>query len=489
MNSKTLFINGAWVEASGSELLSTDPSSSELVWQGSSAAQKDVAEAVNAARTAFPAWSQRPVEERIAYLEAYRDVLDRRRDGLAELIARESGKALWDAKTEIGAMIGKLAISIKAYHERTPTRIDESNGQRTALRHKPHGVLAVFGPFNFPGHLPNGHIVPALLAGNAIVFKPSEHTPAMGAAMIECFEEANLPEGVVNLVQGARETGQALASHPQIDGVLFTGSAEVGLALHRQFSAQIEKIIALELGGNNPLIAWDVDDLDAACLTILQSAYVSAGQRCTCARRLIVESGSKGDALLSRLSEAVGNLSVNAWNADPQPFYSCLINAAAAENVLQAQEDLAEEGGVILNAARSLDEGGALITPSLIDVTGVSQRHDEEIFGPLLQVIRVDTFEEAVEEANNTRFGLAAGLLSDSEDHYDHFIREIRAGIVNWNKPLTGASSAAPFGGTGLSGNHFPSAYYAADYCAYPVASMEALDLTLPDELPPGISL
>ncbi|MGL5285779.1 MAG: succinylglutamate-semialdehyde dehydrogenase, partial [Aeromonas sp.] len=399
----------------------------------------------------------------------------------------ETGKPLWETRTEVAAMQGKIAISIKAHSERTGTVENPMPGAKAYVRHKPHGVVAVFGPYNFPGHLPNGHIVPALIAGNTVVFKPSELTPMVAEETLKIWLEAGLPAGVINLVQGEVETGKALAGHPGIDGLFFTGSSRTGHLLHEQFAGQPGKILALEMGGNNPLIVKDVSDIDGAVHAIIQSAFVTSGQRCTCSRRLFIERGSVGDALLERLREVVSHISVGFYDATVQPFMGAMISEKAALGMVEAQAKLKALGGEVLLELKHLTPGTGFVSPGMIDVTAVAALPDEEHFGPLLQVIRFADFDAAIDLANATRYGLSAGLLGDSEADWQHFFKRIRAGIVNWNKPLTGASSAAPFGGIGASGNHRASAYYAADYCAYPVASVEESKASMPEQLSPGL--
>ncbi|TBU77055.1 succinylglutamate-semialdehyde dehydrogenase [Phytopseudomonas daroniae] len=485
----THYIAGLWQIGQGNTLESLDPVSQQVLWVGREADAEQVEAAVQGARNAFPAWAAVPLSERITLLERFAAVLKTRQDDLAQTIGEETGKPLWEAATEVASMIAKVAISIQSHAERTGHRQGVQGDANTVLRHKPHGVVAVFGPYNFPGHLPNGHIVPALLAGNTVVFKPSEHTPKVAELTLKCWIEAGLPAGVLNLVQGARDTGIALAAHPGIDGLFFTGSSRTGNLLHAQFGGHPETILALEMGGNNPLIVDQVADIDAAVYCIIQSAFISAGQRCTCARRLLVPEGAWGDALLARLVSVAASIKVGAFNALPAPFMGAVISLDAAQHLLKTQTRLVDKGArPLLDMSQPL-EGAALLTPGIIDVTAVQPRADEEVFGPLLQVIRYGDFDSAIEEANATRFGLAAGLLSDSREHYEQFWLRSRAGIVNWNKPLTGASSSAPFGGVGASGNHRPSAYYAADYCAYPVASLESEQLVLPGSLAPGVSL
>ncbi len=485
---QALLIDGRWQAGKGTAFSKHDAVAGDQIWEGGAATEGQVDAAVAAARAAFPAWARTTFDERQALVEHFREVLESHREDLATAIARETGKPLWEARTEVGAMIGKVAISIRAYQERTGERGRDLGETTAVLRHRPHGVMAVYGPYNFPGHLPNGHMVPALLAGNTLVFKPSEQTPLTADLTLQCWQEAGLPDGVINLVQGAAQTGQVLSAHPGIDGLLFTGSARVGGILHRQFAGQPGKVLALEMGGNNPLVVKDVPDQDAAVLTILQSAYLSGGQRCTCARRLILPEGQVGDHLLDALVEAISRLRVAGQFSDPAPFYAGLVSVAAADGLLKAQDDLETLGGTVLARMERLEAGTSLLSPALIDVTGL-EVPDEEHFGPLLKVYRYGHWDDALRLANDTCYGLSAGLIGGERSDWDDFLLRIRAGIVNWNRQTTGASGDAPFGGVGESGNHRPSAYYAADYCGYPVASMESDALHLPDQLPPGIRL
>ena len=459
------------------ELVSTDPSTGEEVWRGPVASERDVDGAVAAARAAQADWERQPLDARIAVLRRYQEIVRERADDLARLISRETGKPFWETKTEAQAVAGKVDISITAHEERTGTSMNDAGAVRQALRHRAHGVLAVLGPYNFPAHLPNGHIVPALLAGNTIVFKPSELTPATAALLKEFWTAAGLPDGCLQIVQGGGPTGKALAGHAGIDGLLFTGSAQTGYALARQFGDTPNRILALEMGGNNPLIAWGVEagNLEGAAALVAQSAFLSAGQRCTNARRLIVEDG-KHEALVTEVDALAGELIVGAPFDEPQPFMGPVVANAAADRLQQQYDALVGKGAKVIRPLERADADKPFLTPAILDTTDVD-RGDEEMFGPILQVIRVADFDSALAEANATRFGLAAGLLSPDAALYERFQRGIRAGIVNWNRPTNGASSAAPFGGVGASGNHRPSAYYAADYCAYPVASLESESL------------
>jgi succinylglutamic semialdehyde dehydrogenase len=307
--------------------------------------------------------------------------------------------------------------------------------------------------------------------------------------VVRLWQQAGLPKGVINLLQGEKEVGAALARHNGIDGVLFTGSIQTGKNLHQQFAGQPEKILALEMGGNNPLIVTNSADQDAAVYHTIISAYISAGQRCTCARRLYAPSDAQGDAFVTKLVNAVRQIKVGLHDDEDQPFMGPVISKAVADQLMAVQDKLSSMGGTALVAMTKLKPGTALLSPGLMDVSAISDLPDEEYFGPFLQLVRYDRFDDAIQMANNTRYGLAAGLFCDNATTYQTFYAHIHAGIINWNRPLTGAISAAPFGGVGISGNHHPGAYYAADYCAYPVASIEAESLSMPDRLIPGITI
>lgn len=491
MTNTTHFINGKWLagDSSAASFDSTNPATGEVLWSGNEASAELVNEAVQVAENAFKSWSMTTLESRIEILKRYQELLKENQLQIATDISNETGKQLWEAKTEAAAMVGKVDLSISSYEQRTGTNEKEVAGSRAVLTHRPHGVLAVLGPYNFPGHLPNGHIVPALIAGNTIVYKPSEITPLVGQRMVELLEKAGVPAGVVNLVQGGGSTGQAVSANDDIDGLLFTGSSRTGAAIHKQFGGDPGKLLALEMGGNNPLIYTEVEDTKGAVYNAIQSAFITSGQRCTCARRLIVLRNHSGKQFVETLVAATKDITVAMPNDDPEAFYGPVVSNQVADMMMSVQQRLIDQGGVSLVEMQRPDADKPLLTPAIIDVTDVDDLEDEEYFGPLLQITWVDTLDDAIELANNTRYGLAAGMLTDNDDEWHQFYTQIRAGIVNRNRPTTGASGGAPFGGVGASGNHRPSAYYAADYCAYPMASMLDDTAVLPEKLTPGIKL
>ena len=452
-------------------IISYEPATGAELWRADAG---DADTEVAAARSGWAGWAALPLTVRIETMRRFGNVVRQRHEQFADLLARETGKPLWEARTEVDTVIAKVDISVTAYAERTSQRrLDAPMGSRMALRHKPHGVLAVLGPYNFPAHLPNGHIVPALLAGNAVVFKPSEKTPATGAFLVDCYRAAGVPETCVRLLVGGPAEGKALAEHADIDGLLFTGSARTGLALNRAFASKPEKILALEMGGNNPIIVWDTPDLHSAAVLVIQSAFTTAGQRCTAARRLIVEDRLY-DPLVETINAMIGRLIVGAPHDDPQPFMGPVIDNQVADQLTESFLALLMRGGRPIRHLERAQDDRPFLTPAMIDMTNATEQPDIELFGPILQIYREQDFDAAIATANDTRYGLSAALISQTPALYDRFWSGIRAGIVNWNRPTNGASSSAPFGGIGWSGNHRPSAYYAADYCAYPVVSNEA---------------
>lgn len=482
------YIDGQWTSGQGSVLESFNPADGTLLWAGTMATEHEVQSAFEAARQALKSWSVLDVSDRIKYLEQFSRQVELRRDDLTHLIAKESGKPLWEASTEVSAVIGKVALSIKAYFDRTGEQKISPPDTNGFVRYKPHGVVAVLGPFNFPAHLSNGHIVPALLAGNTVVYKPSELTPAVAALIMQCWHESGLPSGVLNLIQGNLESAKMLLNQ-DIQGVYFTGSYRAGLEIHQTFAKRPEVILALEMGGNNPLVIESVQNQAAALYQTLLSAMITAGQRCTCARRIILPNTQNGDEFLEKFINGCRRIQIGPYTQEPEPFIGPVISHQHALAHLKAQTHLIQLGGEPLLTMQLLSQGTGFLSPGVIEMSQVDNPPDEEIFAPFVQVYRYDDFDEAIAIANKTQYGLSAGLFSDHQEQFNRFYQNIRAGLINWNKPTTGALSSLPFGGVGHSGNHRPSAYYAADYCAYPIATLVQPCLSTPEQLLPGIEL
>lgn len=461
---------GADDPARSAEIVSVEPATGALVWRGPAG---DPAQAVERARRAWPGWAAQSLAVRIELVRRFANEVRREAASLANLIARETGKPLWEAHSEVEEVIARVELAVRAYADRTgQRRLDSALGGTAALRHKPHGVMAVIGPWCAPIALPAGHIIPALIAGNVVVFKPSEKAPAAGEALVHCFHRAGIPAAVVQMLPGGPDVGQALALDPGVNGVLFTGSAHAGIAINRRLAGNPGKIVALEMGGNNPIVVWDTPKIADAAVLVVQSAFGHGGQRCTSARRLIVSSAI-APALIEEVKRLADRLIVGAPFDEPAPFMGPMIDNRSADGLTESFVWLLSHGGRAIKHLVRLDEARPFLSPAIIDVTRMKERPDVELFGPLLQVITVDDFDAAIAQANATRFGLCAALVGGTPEDYSRFWAHVRAGVVNWNRPTTAQAAASPFGGVGLSGNHRPAALYAADTCAYPVASAE----------------
>ena len=484
-------IDGRWVSIAGASVVSENPAHpSETVWSGSPRGGH-VDAAVAAARGAAEPWSRWPAERRAAVLRRFQQVATRRAEEMAALIRDEVGKPLWDARAEASLLASKVDITLDAGPEGSLRRIagyEVGMGpamptRRGAAWFRPHGVMAVLGPFNFPAHLPNGHIVPALAAGNTVVFKPSDKAPAVGQLLAEFFAEAledeRAPAGVFNLVQGHGPIAAALASHEGIDGVLFTGSWPVG---RRIMGANLDhpgRILALEMGGNNPAVIMPDADLKQAVIECVRCAFITAGQRCTCTRRLIVHE-AVADKVMGAVCRAASQLIIGDPRAEHPVFMGPVISDAARREILEAQRAMQRGGGKALVLATALDPEGWFVSPGVMQVERFTRDAslsggagaDVEVFGPLLRVSTVASLDEAIEQCNATQYGLAASLFSRDPAAVAEFQHRVRAGCININTGTAGASSKLPFGGLGRSGNHRPAGAFSVDYCAYPVAGM-----------------
>lgn len=468
-----VFINGSWQEGRGVSLESISPIDESIIWRGNEADAEQVRQAFLAAANAQSTWAAKTVDERFEYIETFAKIIDSEKEHLGEISCREVGKPLKESIGEVAAVVGKCGLTREAHDLRKRGEEHDLGTRIGRVEHRPLGVVSVFGPFNFPMHIANGQIVPALLAGNTVVFKPSELTPWSAEAMVKIWERAGLPPGVMNLVQGGINPGQEILKQPELRGLFFTGSRATGIHLRKALADRLEVLLALELGGNNPLVVHEGDLIEQAVELTIQSAFISAGQRCTCVRRLIVTEPTT--IFLEQLAVKTKQLKIGNPLTDAEALMGPLIHRTAADRVLSEQERLIKSGGkpMVLSEAHPL--GPAYVTPGIIDVTDCQNRSDDELFGPLLQVVRVANLDEAIEEANGTEFGLSAGLICRREDEFDEFRSRVNAGLLNLNLPTTGASGRLPFGGLGHSGNYRPAGFYAIDFCSQPVAQLTPL--------------
>lgn len=452
-----------------------------------------VDEACAAAKKAYPAWARLSMDERKNYLMRLKEIFDSHAPQMAEVISRDTGKPTWEALTEAKALSAKIDItlgqSLKLIaDERVPNALPQVEG---VIRYRSRGVMAVLGPFNFPAHLPNGHIIPALISGNTVVFKPSEQTPAVGQFMAEMYEKAQFPPGVFNVVQGAGEAGGRLAANEHVDGILFTGSYDVGLKIKQETLNQYWKILALEMGGKNATVVWEDADMDKAVYETLVGAYMTAGQRCSCTSRVIVHP-KLAEEFTEKFYQAAKKLSIGHWQEDV--FMGPLINAAAVEKYIRFQEIANRENCESLMRGKALDlkNKGHYVTPSIhlvkkFDPQSVYQK--SEIFGPNVAIYQSSDFDETLDIVNSTGYGLVMALFSKNKSLYDEALLRARVGLLNWNRTTNGSSSRLPFGGMGKSGNDRPSAHFAINYCTVPLASLEDHTPFDPTKILPGMNL
>lgn len=443
-----------------------------------------VGEAVARAGEAFQSWKKTSIAYRIDLLKKFQAEVRVREPELIRALGREVGKPEWEAKTEVGAVIGKVEITINESLKLTedftrPAILDATDG---VCRYRPHGVMVVVGPFNFPAHLPNGHWIPALLMGNVVIFKPSEKTPLVSQVLAECFHAAGFPPGVFQMILGDREASRRLCVHPDVDGILFTGSYEVGLRIKQDTLLQHWKILALEMGGKNASIVWRDADLESAANEVVFSAFVTAGQRCSSTSRLIVHH-EVADAFIKLLNEKTRDLAIG--HPSEKPFCGPLIDDASVDRYLKITGSAIKEGyeAVISAQAIKRNHRGYYVQPSIFRSNDSSVAFAEksyyqqtEIFAPNLCVLETHDEGHAVALANATQYGLIASVYTQSKERYAQMADELDVGAVNWNRSTAGASSRLPFGGTKKSGNHFPTALPSTLYCSYPQSALEVED-------------
>ncbi|MGK5082231.1 aldehyde dehydrogenase family protein [Bdellovibrionota bacterium FG-1] len=443
-----------------------------------------VNEAAEAAHRAFASWRLTPPTQRAELLKKYQAALGRRQEALIEIMAREVGKPLWEAKDEVLAMIadvdGVLGEGMQGVANLELS--DVIARTRGVCRYRPLGVIAVIGPFSSPGQLPGEQIVAALATGNTVIFKPSEKAPIVGQIITECIEEAGFPAGVFNLVQGEREVGRRLCVHEKVAAVLFTGSYEVGTRIKQDTLQQHWKRVVLAMSGKNATIIWDDADLDIAVRQTLFSAFVTAGQRCSSTSRVIVHQ--------SRVSEFVDRLHTQAKGFSighplESPFMGPLVDAGAVDRYLKFIGIAGREGCEIVMRGKALELAwkGHYVAPTIcvvqdnsIDAARKSVYQQTELLAPNVAITAVAEVEQAIALSNATQYGWVASVFTKQRAIYEKMGESLEMGLINWNVPTTTVSSRLPVGGLKKSGNHFPAGLLSTRNCTYPVSSLEVAE-------------
>jgi aldehyde dehydrogenase (NAD+) len=449
------FIGGQWVAAqSGATFASINPATLETVAEAAKSGAEDVQAAVAAAKAAYPAWRLTPAPRRGELLFRVAHVLTERKEALSRLMTMEMGKTITEARGDVQEAIdmayymGGEGRRLKGYT--APVEMPNKFGM--AIRDSV-GVVGLVTPWNFPVAVPSWKMLPALIAGNTVVWKPSEETPAVSAAFVEAFADAGLPAGVLNLVNGFGDAGAAVAEHPDVRIISFTGSTTTGLAVYTK-AAALGKKVTLEMGGKNAIIVLDDANLDLAAEAITWSAYGTTGQRCTATSRLIVEKGVSAklaEALVAKAQALrVGYGITDDIQVGP------LVNEKAL-NKVSSYIDVAKADGarLLVGGGRDAAAGaGYFFQPTLYaGVTPTMRIAQEEIFGPVLSMIEVGSMEEAIEVNNNTAYGLSSSIFTENVNKAFRAIRDLTTGIVYINHGTTGAEIQFPFGGTRGTGN------------------------------------
>src|SRR5574341_866842 len=450
------FVDGKWFHPKSNRLVRNinpaDPD--EVIAEFPAATAEDVERAINAAQAAFPAWSRTPGPERGRVIWRAAEIARRRADEIARALTREEGKILKEAKGEVMKGISLLEFYAgEGFRMHGKTLPSEARDTFTYTIRRPLGVVGLIAPWNFPWAIPVWKSAPALAAGNCVIFKPAELTPATSTLMKEIYEEAGLPPGVFNMVVGSGSVvGEAIVHSPVIRAISFTGSNEVGTALYVK-AAQRGAKVTCEMGGKNAVIVMPDADLDKAAVAIHGGAFGSTGQRCTATSRVIASPSVK-DALIERLVAAAKKIKIG-------PGLDESVDMGPAVDQKQWKTDLdyiaigRQEGARLLlggNKPGHLGKG-YFVEPTIFDNVAPTMRiFKEEIFGPVLSVSTANNLDEALSFANGVEYGLTTSIFTESIDTIMSFVEEVETGMVHVNEPTIGGEAQLPFGGTKATG-------------------------------------
>lgn len=445
---------------------------------------KHVDRVSESASSGFKVWKKLTQTERNNYLKEYQKQLIKRRDDIAKAIAYETGKPLWESYTEADSVINKIDVTINDSLPKIKTETYEniSHNTNAHVYYKPIGPCLIIGPFNFPCHLANGQITSCLIAGNSIIFKPSEKTIYSAQILIECFHEAKFPMGVVNLINGTGEIAQRLLEISEIKGVYFTGSKETAERITKITYKDFTKLVALEMGGKNTSIVHDDAHFDFAIRELINASFLSAGQRCTSNSKIAIHHKIK-DKFIEKFHDIAKKLIVDhPIEHEKEPFMGPLIDERALENYLTFMGMAKREGHEEIMRGKALTKKfrGHYVSPSIHFTDKLNPKSlflTTEIFGPNCLILPYNEIEEAIEIANFGEYGLATSVFTRSKDIFNKCIQEIDSGLLNFNKASIGASAKLPFGGIKNSGNYRPAGSVTISTCVYPMSSIETADI------------
>jgi succinylglutamic semialdehyde dehydrogenase len=477
------FVNSPLSEANEKILKKCPADLGQVLWEAG-VFYDHIEAVVQSSQKGFEAWRKTSFEERIGYLKKYQEIVRSKKDEIALALALEVGKPLWEAKTEAAALDSKVTVTITDSYQRIKqeTIKDVMPKIDGHIVYKPLGPSFVIGPFNFPCHLANGQILSALLAGNSVIFKPSEKTIYSAQLMMECFHAAGFPAGVINFINGTGHTAGKLTSDKRIKGVFFTGSKGVGLKILENTHKDLNKLVALELGGKNSTIIHHDTNISHALPELLRACFLTSGQRCTSTSMILIHKKIEQE-FINQFKAVTEKIRVGHPTSTPDPFMGPLIDQEAEKLYFDFCNFGKQEGAEEIISPRMLDVGfqGHYVSPSIHYAKKPNLEGkfiQEEIFGPNCFFVPYDDIEEAIKIVNCTQYGLAASVFTRSSDIYQLCLRDIDAGLINLNRSTVGATARLPFGGLKNSGNHHPAAVAMIDHCVGTVASLETLDDT-----------
>ena len=419
-------------------------------------------------KKAFLPWTRLSLLERAQKLQPLKTLLKKNFKELAQILSRETGKPLWESEGEVKALLGKTDFVLNSNLKRIQTqRIPQAQGQ---IRFKSRGLLLVIGPFNFPLHLPFGQILPALLSGNTLIFKPSEKTPACGQKLAELFDQLQLPPGVFQMIQGGPQISKKLCQHPEIDGIFFTGSFKVGQKIKEALVKEPSKILALEMGGLNSALIWDYKDKKQALDETLKGCFWTAGQRCSSTSQILIHKKLFSDFAPAFVS-AAKKIKVDHWSKGP--FMGPLIDSSSVKRFFSLQEEVIKQGGeVLLKGEKLKHKKGYYVTPGIYKMNPNQKSHlkTEEFFTPQVLIYEMDSLDQAIELINFSGYGLVLSLFTKEKTIQEEAFYRAKVALIHYNLSSVGASSWLPFGGLGKSGNDRPGGAFMIDSCVSPLA-------------------